>query len=342
MTATSPIPPVVEDTYFANAIAAALAEAMEEDPSVVVLGEDVEISTIGCTKGLVERFGKSRVRNSPISEATVVGSCVGAAACGLRPFMDLMFSSFVYVAMDQVANQAARLRYMSGGQVELPLVLFAGTGPSGSAAAQHSENPHPILMHLAGLKVVFPSTPADAKGLLLQSIRDRNPVVYLMDLMLAGKKGPVPRDPYVIPLGQAEVRREGSDVTVVALASAAGQALEVADALEAEEGISAEVIDPRTLVPFDWDQVSDSVRKTGRLVVVDPARRTCGAAAEIVTRVCELCWSDLRALPRRVTWEDVPIPFSPPLEAAVTVRSEEIREAIMAVSRASHTNRLSI
>jgi acetoin:2,6-dichlorophenolindophenol oxidoreductase subunit beta len=338
MTATSTIPPVVEDTYFANAIAAALAEAMEEDPSVVVLGEDVEISTIGCTKGLVERFGKSRVRNSPISEATVVGTCVGAAATGLRPFMDLMFSSFVYVAMDQVANQAARLRYMSGGQVELPLVLFAGTGPSGSAAAQHSENPHPILMHLAGLKVVFPSTPADAKGLLLQSIRDRNPVIYLMDLMLAGKKGPVPQDPYAIPLGQAEVRREGSDVTVVALASAVGQALEVADALEAEEGVSAEVIDPRTLVPFDWDQVSDSVRKTGRLVVVDPARRTCGAAAEIVTRVCELCWSDLKTLPRRVTWEDVPIPFSPPLEAAVTVRSEEIREAIMAVSRASHAN----
>ena len=342
MTATSNIPPALEDTYFANAIAAALAEAMEEDPSVVVLGEDVEISTIGCTKGLVQRFGKSRVRNSPISEATVVGSCVGAADCGLRPFMDLMFSSFVYVAMDQVANQAARLRYMSGGQVELPLVLFAGTGPSGSAAAQHSENPHPILMHLAGLKVVFPSTPADAKGLLLQSIRDRNPVIYLMDLMLAGKKGPVPQAPYAIPLGQAEVRREGLDVTVVALASAVGQAIEVADALDAEEGVSAEVIDPRTLVPFDWDQVSDSVRKTGRLVVVDPARRTCGAAAEIVTRVCELCWSDLRAPPRRVTWEDVPIPFSPPLEAAVTVRSEEIREAIMAVSRASHANGISI
>jgi acetoin:2,6-dichlorophenolindophenol oxidoreductase subunit beta len=342
MTATSNIPPALEDTYFANAIAAALTEAMEEDPSVVVLGEDVEISTIGCTKGLVQRFGKSRVRNSPISEATVVGSCVGAAACGLRPFMDLMFSSFVYVAMDQVANQAARLRYMSGGQVELPLVLFAGTGPSGSAAAQHSENPHPILMHLAGLKVVFPSTPADAKGLLLQSIRDRNPVIYLMDLMLAGKKGPVPQASYAIPLGQAEVRREGLDVTVVALASAVGQALEVADALDAEEGVSAEVIDPRTLVPFDWDQVSDSVRKTGRLVVVDPARRTCGAAAEIVTRVCELCWSDLRALPRRVTWEDVPIPFSPPLEAAVTVRSERIREAIMAVSRASQANGISI
>jgi pyruvate dehydrogenase E1 component beta subunit len=330
---SSDVEPRTEDTYFANAIAAALAEAMEEDSSVVVLGEDVEISTIGCTKGLVERFGKTRVRNSPISEATVVGSCVGAAATGLRPFMDLMFSSFLYVAMDQVANQAARLRYMSGGQVDLPLVLFAGSGPSGSAAAQHSENPHPVLMHLSGIKVVFPSTPADAKGLLLASIRDRNPVFYLMDLMLAGKKGPVPQTPYATPLGQADVKRDGSDVTVVALGSAVGQALEVADSLQEDEGISVEVIDPRTLVPFDWERVAASVRRTGRLVVVDPARRTCGAAAEIVTRICELCWNDLRSVPRRVTWEDVPIPFSPPLEDAVIVRSTSIREAIVAASR---------
>jgi pyruvate dehydrogenase E1 component beta subunit len=330
------------DTYFANAIAAALQEAMEEDPSVVVLGEDVEISTIGCTKGLVERFGKTRVRNSPISEATVVGSCVGAAATGLRPFMDLMFSSFLYVAMDQVANQAARLRYMSGGQVDLPLVLFAGTGPSGSAAAQHSENPHPVLMHLSGIKVVFPSTPADAKGLLLQSIRDRNPVFYLMDLMLAGKKGPVPQTRYTIRLGEADVKRSGSDVTVVALGSAVGAALEVADSLEEDDGLSVEVIDPRTLVPFDWDCVAASVRRTGRLVVVDPARRTCGAAAEIVARICELCWSDLRALPRRVTWEDVPIPFSPPLEDAVIVRSPAIREAVISAARDSDHNRASV
>jgi pyruvate dehydrogenase E1 component beta subunit len=342
MTTTSSVSSVVEETYFANAIAAALAEAMEEDPSVVILGEDVEISTIGCTKGLVERFGRTRVRNSPISEATVVGSCVGAAATGLRPFMDLMFSSFVYVAMDQVANQAARLRYMSGGQVDLPLVLFAGTGPSGSAAAQHSENPHPILMHLSGIKVVFPSTPADAKGLLLASIRDRNPVFYLMDLMLAGKKGPVPQQPYAIPLGQAEVKREGSDVTVVAIGSAVGQALEVAESLANEEGISTEVIDPRTLVPFDWDLVAAAVRRSGRLVVVDPARRTCGAAAEIVTRIGELCWNELKTAPRRVTWEDVPIPFSPPLEDAVVVSTAEIREAILAATRDAEKHRASV
>jgi acetoin:2,6-dichlorophenolindophenol oxidoreductase subunit beta len=317
------------ETYFANAIQAALREAMEEDESVIVLGEDVEINTIGCTKGLVEVFGRNRVRNSPISEATVVGACVGAAATGLRPVMDLMFSSFFYVAMDQVANQAARLRYMSGGQVSLPLVYFAGTGPSGSAAAQHSENPHPVLMHLSGLKVVFPSSPADAKGLLLASIRDPNPVIYMMDLMLAGQKGEVPVEPYAIPLGVGDIKRAGTDVTVVALGSMVGESLGVAQQLEGE-GVSVEVVDPRTLVPMDWELVFASVRKTGRLVVVDPARRTCGAAAEIAARVMEECWSDLKCAPRRVTWEDFPIPFSPPLEEAVTVSTHEISGAVRA------------
>jgi len=312
--------------YFANAIQAALAQAMAEEASVIVLGEDVELSTIGATKGLIEKFGANRVRNSPISEATVVGSCVGAAACGLRPVMDLMFSSFFYVALDQVANQAARLRYMSGGQVSLPLVLFAGTGPSGSAAAQHSENPHPLLMSLSGIKVVFPSTPADAKGLLLASIRDPDPVVFLLDLMLAGSRGDVPEGTGAIPLGQGTIRRPGTDVTIVAIGSAAPQALTAAAKLE-ETGISAEVIDPRTLVPCDWPLIFESVRRTGRLVVADPARRTCGAAAEIAARAMESCWSDLRSAPVRVTWEDVPIPFSPVLEQAVTVSAEKIRAA---------------
>jgi acetoin:2,6-dichlorophenolindophenol oxidoreductase subunit beta len=313
--------------YMTNAIAAGLARAMAEDPTVIVLGEDVELSTIGATKGLIEAFGGNRVRNSPISEATVVGSCVGAAACGLRPVMDLMFSSFFYVALDQVANQAARLRYMSGGQVSLPLVLFAGTGPSGSAAAQHSENPHPMLMSLAGVKVVFPSTPADAKGLMIASIADPDPVVYLLDLLLAGSRGEVPDDGPAVPLGQGMIRRPGTDVTVVAIGSAVPQALEAAESL-APEGTSAEVLDPRTLVPFDWPLLFDSIRRTGRLVIADPARRTCGVAAEIATRAMEHCWSDLRAAPVRVTWEDVPIPFSPVLEEAVTISTAKIRSAV--------------
>jgi len=319
----------MRETYFVNAIAEALDQAMTEDERVIVLGEDVDRSTIGATKGLIEKYGANRVRNTPISEATFVGAAVGAAASGLRPFVDLMFSSFFYVALDQVGNQAARLRYMSGGQIELPLVYFAGTGPSGSAAAQHSENPHPILMHLSGLKVAFPSTPADARGLLLASIRDPNPVVFLLDLMLAGEKGLISEEPYEIPLGSAAVCREGIDVTVVALGSLVPKSLAVAEELEAE-GVSVEVIDPRTLVPFDWEAVLASVRKTGKIVVADPARRTCGAAAEIAAVVAERCWDDLRAPPKRVTWDDVPVPFSPVLEEAMTVSPGNIRSAVLA------------
>jgi pyruvate dehydrogenase E1 component beta subunit len=318
----------MREIYFVNAIAEALNQAMAEDERVIVLGEDVDRSTIGATKGLIEKYGANRVRNTPISEATFVGAAVGAAASGLKPFVDLMFSSFFYVALDQVGNQAARLRYMSGGQVELPLVYFAGTGPSGSAAAQHSENPHAILMHLSGLKVAFPSTPADAKGLLMASIRDPNPVVFLLDLMLAGEKGPVSDEPYEIPLGSATVCREGVDVTVVALGSLVQKSLAVAEELEAK-GVSVEVIDPRTLVPFDWEAVFASVRKTGRIVVADPARRTCGAAAEIAALVAERCWDDLRGPPTRVTWEDVPVPFSPVLEEAMTVSPRDIRRAVL-------------
>ncbi|HTW21560.1 MAG TPA: transketolase C-terminal domain-containing protein [Mycobacteriales bacterium] len=316
-------------TYMARAIADALNEAMAEDPSVMVIGEDVELSTIGATKGLVERFGQNRVRNSPISEATVVGACVGAAACGVRPVMDLMFSSFFYVALDQVANQAARLRYMSGGQVELPLVLFTGTGPSGSAAAQHSENPHPLLMSLSGVKVVFPSTPADARALLVESVRDPNPVVFLLDLMLAGSKGEISDPPHRVPLGKGVIRRVGTDVTVVAIGSAVPQSLEAAEVL-ANEGVAVEVIDPRTLVPLDDELIESSVRRTGRLVVADPARATCGAAAEIITRVVDRCWMDLRSAPVRVAWEDVPIPYAPALESHVTLTADKIAAAIRA------------
>lgn len=183
-------------------------------------------------------------------------------------------------------------------------------------------------MHLSGIKVVFPTTPADAKGLLLASVRDPNPVVFLLDLMLAGQKGPVPEEPQAIPLGVADVKRAGEDVTILAIASALGQALEVAEELESD-GISVEVVDPRTLVPFDWDVLLGSVRRTGRLVVADPARRTCGAAGEIVCRVAESAWEALESPPRRVTWEDVPIPFSPPLEEAVVVRKDAIREAVL-------------
>ena len=317
------------NAYFMQAMNQALRAAMEEDETVIVLGEDVDRGVFGVTRGLIDRFGANRIRKTPISEATFVGAAVGAAAAGLRPFAHVMFSSFFYVAMDQVANQAARLRYMSGGQVELPIVYFAGTGPSGSAAAQHSENPHSILMHTAGLKVVMPSTPYDAKGLMIASIRDPNPVVFLADLRLARRREPVPRDAYEIPLGVADIKRSGEDVTVVALASLVHVAVDVADKLEAE-GVSVEVIDPRSLVPLDWDTIVSSVRKTGRLVVADPARRLCGMAAEIIAGVTERAWESLRSQPRRVTWPDIPVPFSPALEKVLDIGADDIDQAVRA------------
>lgn len=315
--------------YFMVAMHQALRAAMEEDETVIVLGEDVDQGVFGVTRGLIDDFGANRIRKTPISEATFVGAAVGTAAAGLRPFAHVMFSSFFYVAMDQIANQAARLRYMSGGQVELPIVYFAATGLSGSAAAQHSENPHSILMHTAGLKVVMPSTPYDAKGLLMASIREPDPVVYLADLRLSRRRQPVPEDPYEIPLGVADVKRPGEDVTVVAVASLVPVALEVADMLE-DEGISVEVIDPRSLVPLDWDTIVTSVRKTGRLVAADPARRLCGFAGEVIAGVSERAWDALRSQPRRVTWPDTPVPFSPVLEARVDVDAGDLARAIRA------------
>jgi acetoin:2,6-dichlorophenolindophenol oxidoreductase subunit beta len=277
------------EIYFIQAMYEGLRDAMREDQTVVVIGEDVDRSIIGATRGLIDEFGPERVRNTPISEATFVGACIGAAAVGLRPVVDLMVGSFFYVAMDQVGNQAAKLPYMSGGQVSLPLVYFTATGPSGSAAAQHSENPHPMLMNLAGLKIVMPGTPYDAKGLMLAAIREPNPVVYLQDAVLGGVKGPVPDELYEIPLGVGEVKREGEDVTVVAIGSLVLKALAVAAELESE-GISVEVVDPRSLAPLDTDTILASVRKTGRLVVCDNARRTCSAASEIAATVAEEAW----------------------------------------------------
>ena len=324
--------------YFIRAMYEGLRDAMREDETVVILGEDVDRSIIGATKGLIEEFGSERVRNTPISEATFVGACIGAAAAGLRPVVDLMVGSFFYVSMDQVANQAAKLPYMSGGQVSLPIVYFTASGPSGSAAAQHSENPHPMLMNVAGLKVVMPSTPRDAKGLMVSAIRDPNPVVYFQDAVLGGTRGSVPEEPYAIPIGEAEVKREGEDVTVVAIGALVGKALKVAEELDSE-GISVEVVDPRTLVPLDRGAILESVRKTGRLVVCDNARLTCSAASEIAATVSEEAFDALKTAPRRVAWEDVPVPFSPVLENRVLVDEEKIRDAVRSTVSARSAER---
>lgn len=314
-------------TYFVKAMQEGLAAAMREDPRVVVIGEDVDRSVIGATRGLQDEFGENRVRNTPISEQAFVGAAVGAAAVGLRPVVDMMIGAFFYVAMDQLANQAAKLPYMSGGQVNLPITYFTATGPSGGGAAQHSENIHPMLMNVAGLKIVMPSTPYDAKGLMLSAIRDPNPVVYFQDHVLGGTKGPVPPEDYAIALGQADVKREGTDVTVVAIGSAVPKALRVAQDFEGH-GVNVEVIDPRTLSPLDLDTIAESVAKTGRLVAVDNARSVCSAASEIIASITTRCFRDLKVAPQRVAWEMVPVPFSAPLEARAVVGELDIRDAI--------------
>ena len=324
--------PEQRETYFIRAMYEGLRAAMAEDPTVVVLGEDVDRSIIGATRGLIDEFGAERVRNTPISEQAFVGACVGAAATGLRPVADMMIGSFLYVAWDQVVSQAAKLPYMSGGQVHLPMVLFTASGPSGAAAAQHSENPHPMLMNAGGLKVVMPGTPYDAKGLMLAAVRDPNPVIYFQDAALAGTKGPVPEETYEVPLGVADVKRSGGDVTVVAIGGLVRQALRAADKLAAED-IAVEIVDPRTLVPMDLDTIVESVRRTGRLVVCDNARRTCSAASEIVASVVERAYDALSAAPLRVAWEDTPVPFSPVLEQRVLVGEQDIADAVRTVMR---------
>lgn len=316
------------DSYLVTAMRDGLAEAMREDPSVVLFGEDADRSVMGSTRGLIDEFGPARVRNIPLSEATIVGCGVGAAAAGLRPVIDLMVSSFFYITMDQLANQAAKLRYMSGGQVQLPVVYFAATGGAGSAAAQHSESPHPTFIQQAGLKVVMPSTPSDAKGLMLAAVRDPNPVVYLQEASLGGTRGPVPEGPFEVPLGKATVRREGADVTVVAVGRTVRVALAVAEELDGE-GVSIEVIDPRTLYPWDADTVMESVARTGRLVVLDTARQSCGFAAEVIAAACTEGFGSLTAAPVRVTAPDVPIPFAPQLERHLAVDEHKVKAAVL-------------
>ena len=320
----------MREISYVRAIYEALREEMRRDKRVFLMGEDVELSVYGATKGLLEEFGRDRVRNTPITEAAVVGASLGASLVGVRPVVDLMQGNFLYVAMDQFANQAAKARYMFGEQITFPVVYMAATGAFESAGAQHSDSPHPMFMNVGGLKVVMPSTPYDAKGLLKAAIRDDNPVIYLTPgSLMAGAKGPVPEEEFVVPLGQADVKRPGKDVTVVAIGAMVRQALAAAEKLAAED-IDVEVVDPRSLNPMDWETLLQSVRKTGRLVVADEARRTCSAASEIAARVSESCFGTLKGPIRILAVPDVPIPFSPVLESAVVPDARRIADAVRA------------
>lgn len=306
-----------------HAINDALAEEMARDDKVVLFGEDVRISLFGDTKDLLERFGPERVRDTPISEALISGMAVGAAAAGYRVVCHMMYGNFLYTGFDAIANQAAKLRYMTGGQIKLPIVYMAIVAGGRSSAAQHSDSPHPALMNLGGLKVVYPGSPADAKGLLKSAIRDDNPVVFMQAGGRGGELGDVPDEDYVTPIGEAATLRTGKDVTLVAIGSLVRQAERAADAL-AEDGIEVELIDPRTLVPLDKAAILASVAKTGRLVVVDEARDICSAASHIAAIAADEAFAHLRAPVRRVTVPDVAMPYSPPLEKATIPDAERI------------------
>jgi acetoin:2,6-dichlorophenolindophenol oxidoreductase subunit beta len=326
-----------------NAIGEAMRQAMEADPAVIVMGEDVVGGagrggskentmggSFGATKSLFPLFGPERVRDTPISEAGFVGAGVGAAAAGLRPVVDVMWADFTGLAFDQIYNQAAKMSYMFGGQARLPITIRVAMGAGLSAAAQHSGTLYSIFTHLPGIKVVVPSTAYDAKGLLLESIFDDSPVIFFEHLKLYVTQGVVPEEPYRIPLGVADVRRSGTDVTIVAIAAMVGRALEAADAL-AGDGISAEVIDPRTLSPLDEETILSSVEKTGGLLVVDESPPRCSVASDIAAIVAEKAFDFLNGPVRRVTAPHTPVPFAPSLEDAYVPSVQAIADAVRTI-----------
>ena len=301
---------------FREAIAQAMREEMRRDKSVFLMGEDVGPSggIFKCCEGLFDEFGPQRVLDTPIAEAGYIGLSVGAAMTDMRPIAELMFGDFALLAMDQIVNQAAKIRYMTGGQCKVPMTIRLAMGAGRSSAAQHSQSLQAIFAHIPGLKVVLPSTPRDDKGLLKSAIRDDNPVLFFEDKMMYNDKGLVPDDDdFLIPLGQADIKRSGSDVTLVATSSMVTLALEAAERLAASD-ISVEVVDPRTLMPLDEDTILESVRKTGYAIVIDEAPQSYGATAEIAARIGEKAFDYLDAPVLRIGAADLPIPFSPPLE----------------------------
>ena len=326
-------------TYI-GAIGAAQREAMEADERVVIIGEDVEANVYGTTGGgkqraekgdFVEQFGRSRIRNTPIAEEAIVGTAIGAAMTGLRPIVDLSYSSFLYMAMDQLVNQAAKNRYMFGGQSSIPVVFRSAMFYGLNTGAHHSDRPYPMFMNVPGLKVIAPASASDAKGLLRSAVDSDDPVLIFEAVPLWGLKEEVDEAEYRVPFGKARIRREGGDVTVVGVSGSLPLALKAAERLAEEKGIQAEVIDPRTLAPLDTRTIVESVNKTGRLVVAEPAHRTCGAAAEIAAAVADEAFGALRAPIKRVAAANMQIPFSPVLESQMYPTEAKIAAAIEAV-----------
>jgi len=315
------------EMMYAEAMAVAITEEMTRDSDVIFYGQNLGMTD---RDPMVRKFGKNRVRITPISETAEMGIAIGAALTGLRPVVELWMSEFMLVAMGQVLNEAPRLRYMSGGQVKVPLVFKAGYGFTAGWAGQHSNCIYNTMIGIPGLKVALPSTPADAKGLMAAAIRDDNPVMYLHHYMLMLDKGPVPEGDHVVPFGVAEVKRAGTDVTLVATGWMVMKSLAAAETL-AKEGISVEVIDPRTIAPLDVDRIVQSVKKTGRLVLVDQATRHASVAAIIAGEIAERGFQYLKAPVRMVTALDTSVPYSEPLEKYVMPNEEKIIKAVKSV-----------
>ncbi len=318
----------------AEAVREALAQEMRRDPRVFILGEDVaEAGTpFKVLSGLVKEFGTDRVMDTPISEAGFTGIGVGAAMTGMRPVVDIMFGDFLFLALDQIANQAAKVHYMSGGKLKVPMVIRTTLGATRRSAAQHSQSLHALVSHIPGLKVALPSTPYDAKGLMKTAIRDDNPVVIFEDKLSYTLKGIVPEDDYLIPFGQADVKRVGDDITLVATSSMVYVALAAAELL-AQQGISAEVIDPRTTVPLDVKTMVDSAIKTGHVIVIDEGYQSYGVTAEIAAVITDGAFYNLDAPVKRLGAMDVPVPFSPALEDLTVPTAEKVAELAINLCR---------
>lgn len=314
---------------YTKAIWEALHDALVNDERVFMVGEDIGVqgNVFGVTFGFLDEFGCKRIRNSPISEAAIIGAGIGSAILGMRPVVEIMYIDFTNCAMDQIVNQAAKLHYMTGGKVKVPLVIRTQGGAGTGEASQHSQSLEAFFAHVPGLKVVMPSTPYDVKGLLTTAIEDDNPVMFIEHKQLYNTTGEVPEGPYTIPFGEADIKREGKDVTIVALSKTVLDALEAAEEL-AQKGVDAEVIDPRTLDPLDRDTILSSVVKTGRLVVAHQACRTMGFGAEIIAQVAE---EGIPVRVKRVAGEDAPIPYSEPLERRVLPDRDKIAQAALSL-----------
>ena len=331
----------VRTLSFREAVNEGLSQEMERDPLVILMGEDVAGGAtvpgfeqddawggvLGVTKGLVQKFGRDRVLDTPISESGFIGAAVGAAATGMRPVAELMFVDFFGVCMDQIFNQGAKLRYMFGGKATVPMVIRTMIGAGFRAAGQHSGCHYSVFTHMPGLKTVVPSTPADAKGLLAAAIRDDDPVIFFEHKLLYDVQGEVPPGEHVVPLGKADIKREGDRVTVVAIGRMVSMAMEAAETL-ASEGVSVEVVDPRTLSPLDEDTILSSVRKTRRLVVVDEDNPRCSMATDLVALVASRAFDELDAPPQMVTAPHTPVPFSPVMEDFYVPTPERIADAV--------------